>query len=595
MQKVSQKWKDNQNELLTSESFVEVSLKITDPDASKEASPEDNGAIYISNSQQTVNKVDKVIVPYATLERNMWVLNGSRKIIPTSNYGDCGYISESMCDSNGLFTTIPIFTIRFSQVHNNLIPGVTILWGTAYNEYATEFIVTAYEGNTIVATKKITGNEDIQSVVSFDIVGYDRITISILEWSMPYRRARIDEFLAGGVKMFSKSDLFSYSHSQEVDPVSASLPKTEISFSLDNSENTYNPHNLDSLAKYLIERQEVKSRYGYKIGDDIEWIDCGTFYMSEWNASQGSLTADFTARDLLEFMTDTYYYGVYSPDGVSLYDLALSVLQDANLPLEEDGSVKWVIDESLKNISTTAPLPVDTHANCLQLIANAGCCVLYQDRKGVLRIEPFTQEKTDYEINHFNSHSRSEINLSKPLRQVEVSSYSYRVVDAEESTEIYRGSIGISGTEDITIQYSGTFADVTAYVTNGTLNSATFYANVCVLNITAEGTVKIVVEGYTLESSSSRTVIRSGESGETISVDNPLITSASIASKIGKWVESYMKNRMILSSDWRADPRLDALDIITNTNDYNTNEVLITNVKYSYNGAFKGSCEGRVI
>ena len=56
-----------------------------------------------------------------------------------------------------------------------------------------------------------------------------------------------------------------------------------------------------------------------------------------------------------------------------------------------------------------------------------------------------------------------------------------------------------------------------------------------------------------------------------------------------------MKNRMTLSSDWRADPRLDALDVVDNENDYNTNKVLMTNVKYSYNGAFKGSGEGRVI
>jgi hypothetical protein len=47
--------------------------------------------------------------------------------------------------------------------------------------------------------------------------------------------------------------------------------------------------------------------------------------MSEWDAPQGGMTADFTARDLLEFMTNTYYDGVYSPDGTGLYDLAVSV------------------------------------------------------------------------------------------------------------------------------------------------------------------------------------------------------------------------------------------------------------------------------
>lgn len=593
MQTVSQEWKDNQNELLTSESFVEISLTLTDPDAYEDASAEDNGAIYISDTEQTVSEVDKDIIPYATLEQNLWVLDGSRVIIPLSNYGDCGYISESICNKNGIFENTPILTINFSTVHSNLIPGVIILWGTAYDEYATDFTVTAYNGNTIVATKDIIGNTDVRSIVEMDIVDYDRITISISKWCLPYRRARIAEFLPGAIKTYTKAELFSFKHSQEVDPISASLPKSEISFSIDNTDNAYNPNNVDSLSKYLIERQEVKSRYGYKIGDNIEWVDCGTFYMSEWDAPQSGMTAEFTARDLLEFMTNTYYYGVYSPNGVSLYDLAISVLQDANLPLEDDGAVKWVIDDSLKEIYTTAPLPVDTHANCLQLIANASGCVLYQDRKGVLHIEPFVKSETDYSVNHYNSYSKSEISLSKPLKQVDVPCYSYNV--SSESNELYKGTMAISGTQEILVSYSSAATNVSAIVSGGTLNSATYYANVCVLNITANGNVTITVTGKTLETSSIRVVTPSGVTGETITVDNLLITNQDRAIAIGSWVESYMKNRMTLSSSWRADPRLDALDVVDNENDYNTNKVLITNVKYSYNGAFKGSCEGRVI
>ena len=40
---------------------------------------------------------------------------------------------------------------------------------------------------------------------------------------------------------------------------------------------------------------------------------------------------------------------------------------------------------------------------------------------------------------------------------------------------------------------------------------------------------------------------------------------------------------------------LDALDIVTNENDFNKNNVRMTNVEYSFNGAFRGTGEGRVI
>ena len=43
MQNVSQEWKDNQNNQLVKESDIEISLKLTDPDAYEDASATDNG------------------------------------------------------------------------------------------------------------------------------------------------------------------------------------------------------------------------------------------------------------------------------------------------------------------------------------------------------------------------------------------------------------------------------------------------------------------------------------------------------------------------------------------------------------------------
>lgn len=593
MQTVSQNWKDNHESLLVSEGYVEVTLTLTDPDAYEDASAEDNGSVYISDTEQTVSEVDTEIEPYATLEPNLWVLDGSREIIPTADYGECGFIGDELSDINGNFQKLPTVTVSFSEVHSKVIQGVTITWGEAYGEYAKDFTVTAYNGDTVVATQAITGNTDVKTIVYMDIVDYDRIVVVISKWSTAYHRARIAEILVGVEKVYSKSNLFKFSHTQEVDPISASLPKSEISFSIDNSDDQYNPNNADSLSKYLMERQEIKARYGYKLDNKVEWIDSGTFYISEWDAPQSGLTADFTARDLLEFMTDTYYKGVYNASGTSLYDLAVSVLQDANLPLDDEGVVKWVIDDSLKDIFTVAPLPVDTHANCLQLIANAGGCVLYQDRKGILRMEKLVTADTDYRISLFNSYSKSDITLTKPLKQVEVPCYSYSV--AREASELYKGTLAINGTKDVIITYSSTATNVSATITGGKINSAVYYANSCVLNVTAEGNVTITVDGYNLESSSVKVVLPSGATGETISVDNPLITSSARANAICEWVEGYMKNRMVLSSKWRADPRLDALDIVKNENDYNTNRVIMTTVNYEYNGAFRGSGEGRVI
>lgn len=596
MQTVSQAWKDNQNDTLVSESDIEISLKMTDPDAYEDATAEDNGHTYFSDTNYIVSDGDKNIHKYATLEMNQWLLDGSLEIVPDSNYGDVGYVSSMICNANRIFETKPIVSVDFSQVHNNLLQGITIKWSEFLNEYAEEFTVTAYNGTTVVAKKTVTGNKDVLSVVTVDIENYDNITIEVTKWSIAYRRVRIDEIYIGVMKIFSKSSVFSYSASHTVDPISAELPKSEISFSIDNVDGNYNPYNADGISKYLMERQEINVKYGYKLDNGYEWIKGGKFYISEWDAKQNGKSADFKARDLLEFMTGTYYRGLYNTNGTSLYNLAVDVLQDADLPLNSDGTVKWVIDEKLKNIYTIAPLPIDTHANCLQMIANAGECVFYQDREGTLYMTKREIESyiaSDYDISYFNSYTKSNLTLSKPLKQVDVSCYSYSVGTAKG--ELYKGTLNINGTTEVWVTYSGSATNVSAVISGGTLASAKYYTNACVLTITASGNVTITVSGYNLETSSVIVTADSGSTGETVSVDNPLITSQERAIAIGSWVESYTKNRMILSSEWRADPRLDALDVVENENDYGTNNVIMTNVKYSYNGAFRGSGEGRVI
>lgn len=531
MQTVSQSWKNTHKQTLLNESYVEVSLDVADPDATVDATSTDNGAVYISDTSEVVSGVDTPTISYGTLEQNMWLLNGTRKSIPESDYEDGGYVGDVLSNEEGVFDTkIPTVTINFSKVHTNIIPGMTITWGTAYNEFAEHFIVTAYNGDTVIVEKEILDNKSVTTVVSLDIDNYDRITIQILSWCLPNHRARVDEIFLGWHKIYSKTNLLSYSHKQTIDPITTSLPKMEIKFSIDNSDGSYNPYNLDGLSKYLIERQEVKTRYGLKQNDNtIEWIKGGTFYLSEWYAKQNGISADFVARDLLEFMSAHYKDTVTSITERSLYDLAVKVLESADLPLNSDGTVRWVIDDSLKSIYTTAPLPDDTIANCLQLIANAGCCTLYPDREGTFHISPIGNESTDYEINKFNSYSKSEITLSKSLKQVNVNVYQY--------------TIGEKGVEN-------TVSEVTTPIS---------------------------------------------ETGEIITIDNPLITDSERATIVGAWVGNYLKNRMTLKSTWRVDVRLDALDIVSNENDYSTNEVRMTDVEFKFNGAFRGSGEGRVI
>jgi hypothetical protein len=85
-------------------------------------------------------------------------------------------------------------------------------------------------------------------------------------------------------------------------------------------------------------------------------------------------------------------------------------------------------------------------------------------------------------------------------------------------------------------------------------------------------------------------------SGETQTLTNDFITTEAQASHSAGLVRDTLQSRKKIKGEFRADPRLDLFDIVVveSKYDYIWN-VAITNIKYTFNGAFHGSYEGRVI
>ncbi len=591
MQKVSEDWKILQSRQLLNETFLEISFDITDPDAVEDASATDNGAMHISDTKEILGNVETNIPRYGTFEENLWLLDGSIETLPDDENEYNGFISKVISRSDGTFDDVPIIDIDFDVVHSPLIPGITISWGTSYDEFAEDFNVTAYNGSYTVAQARVRGNTSVKSIVHLDMENYNKIRIEVLKWCLPFHRARISKCIVGINKVYTKKDITQFSQDMTIDTIGATTPIHKVLFSVDNTADEYNPNNLSGVSKYLMERQAINVRFGLKMNNgDVEYIPSGVFFLSEWEAPQNGLEAEFVACDLLEFLRKTYYKGAYYPNGITMYDLAVDVLADANLPIVAN----WVIDESLKSIVTTAPLPLCTHAECLQYIAQASCCVLYIDRKGVLHIESISEGKTDYKLTEFYLYERPEISLQKPLFSVSTKVYNYFVDKIGET--LFEGYVTLNDTQTIVVTYSNRAVNVSAIVTNGTLVSAEYYTNACYLTVNGSGEILITVTGDTLSSSDSELVLNISNEGEAEKVENPLITSTEVASAVSNWVGSWLNNRKSWSvGSWRADPRLDATDVIESSNKYGVDTVRITSVKYSYTGSFIASAEGRVI
>lgn len=336
--------------------------------------------------------------------------------------------------------------------------------------------------------------------------------------------------------VYTKKDLLSFTHQQTGSLVSGELPKNHISFSLDNSDDKWNPNNPRGLERYLSDRLKVVLRYGYVINGVEQWIPGGLFYLSEWHTPPNGIEARFVARDVFEYMIDTTYTGEITG---TLYDIALRAIEAAEIPEDKtaeplilgtsvlgSAAIGWIPKFSVSVSEELAKYTVgdieynngDSVAVILQKCANAAGCVMYQNREGTLVIGKLSYEDTGYVIPKRLSYAYPEIDFSRPMKNVSVT---------------YLGN------------------EVSVYSFSST--------------------------------------------GETQTLNNDFITTKDQADVVAKWVCDSLRSRQQITGEYRGDPRFDLFDVVSVESKYGTIAgVVLTDIKYSFTGAFRTTYSGYI-
>jgi hypothetical protein len=197
----------------------------------------------------------------------------------------------------------------------------------------------------------------------------------------------LQQVLYGVQKKFGNDDIVSIKESHDVDPLSRRLPQEIMQFVLLDYEHNYDPDNPKGIYAYLDKKSPISLRYGYMLPTGkVEWLKADKYVLnSKPKAAKNQAT--FTGTGLVGSLTGTFYKSKLGSK--NFYDMAEEVLLDADLTLTAQGTHPWVIDPTLKQMFTTAALPIDSHMNCLQLIAHACRCRLFTDDDNIIHIKPF--------------------------------------------------------------------------------------------------------------------------------------------------------------------------------------------------------------
>lgn len=297
---------------------------------------------------------------YAACDQDYTTVDGSMYFLPRDA---ADVVLNQGIVTDGLQGAIEI---RFPVQYD--IKGLTVEFGKAY---PVDFSIIS-DGNTVEVTGNASGHYVTEEI--FPAAAFLRFVPSVM--ANGQSRLRINQITMGIGIYFDSKKILSATKKEHISPISEELPTIDFSVTVDNKDRAYDVENEESTVNFLEIGQSIEALYGQAMDDGtIEWIPGTSLALKSWSADDTEMS--FQASDRFDGMDGTYYRGQYHPDGMSLYDLAVDVMTDAQVDYRE-----YWIDPYLRDVLVVNPMPVVAHKEALQLIANAGRCILYLDRAG---------------------------------------------------------------------------------------------------------------------------------------------------------------------------------------------------------------------
>lgn len=363
MQRVSAAYRSEQNQQLREEGYIWVYLGVISKEAQANAIA--NGDFTIYSDEQKSNDSVEFEAYYATPEQNFTRVDSSQFFLPRRDGYALyqGAVTQEIC--------API-TYTFGSYTKLDIKGLTIDFG---DFYPTSFTISNGQARY---TYDYTNDKAGEWVCEDIFRETDHITITPHTMVGGIQRLRILNILFGVGLVFTNEQLISTTWVSTVEHIMDSLPTKSFQFTISNLNKRFAADDPHSFVSFLQEQQELDFQYGRRLANGAMYlIPGGKMYLKSW--SSDDTQAKFSAVGLLDYISGTYNKGQYYPNGISLYDLAEEVCQDA-------GIEKYCIDNYLQTLITHNPLPVEKHRNLLQLIAHSSRSVMRETRDGGIEI-----------------------------------------------------------------------------------------------------------------------------------------------------------------------------------------------------------------
>lgn len=391
--------------------YIRAVIDIRDPDISYGAVTS-SGEMDLSDPGQIHDGVTE-LVPYATMEPRRWALNGSFRLFPLASGAQAGFVGDVLSGADGTFSPPVWVQENFSNVA--ILQAVTLYFPRArWDGVPVDLTVEVMQGGTAYYTKTVTGNTESHIALDgFTVNSPDAIRLTVSKWSMPGRRLRVPELVAGVLEEWDSGDMESFSIDQQANFAGLSLPYGTCNISMDNQDRRFEPRNKQGVFRSIEERQGIPVYIGVELPDGtVEYKPKGVYYQyaDGWKTGANDLTMSWALADIVGLVAERQYI---PPDTLptTLSGWVASVVAQLGANFADHYSV----DPTYAGVSVTANSVEDvTGVSCGEILRYAaqaaGCFVRADDETGYLTVEPLWTQGRKIDLDNLESYPTIQAN-----------------------------------------------------------------------------------------------------------------------------------------------------------------------------------------
>ena len=372
--------------------LLQAVIDIIDPDIVYGAEESESEAAY-SQPAQTHNKVFALAPPYATLERNRWLLDGKFQVLPGDYQpsGEVGYVSGDLSGDDGTFATAQYVQLNFSNV--SILQACSVYFpGDEFDGVADTFTVSVYQGGTAYYTKTFTGNRDSQVALDgFTVNNPDAVRVTVTKWSLPGRRMRVPEVVPGIYEEWDNSIIATFGVTQQASFSCLALPYGTCNLSMDNLDRRFEPRAKNGVFQSIEERQGIKVSIGVETADsEPVYQPVGVFYQFSggWKTGDNGLTMQWSLVDIIGLLADRQYLPP-STLPTTLEGWVASIVGQLGVNFES----AYIVDPNYSGLALTASLEGVSGKSCGEILRMAcmatGTFSRADAATGKLAVEPY--------------------------------------------------------------------------------------------------------------------------------------------------------------------------------------------------------------